>query len=203
MIALIDYDMGNLFSVRKALESVGAEVEILNDAAELANYEACILPGVGNFGEGMEALERKHFKNALRDFARSGKPLLGICLGMQMFLDRSEEAPGVEGLGLIRGSVRRFPDGTGEKVPHMGWNEVTFRKTTPLCHTHGTDHFYFVHSYYVCPDDPADLVGECEYILPFAALIGRDNVLGAQFHPEKSQSAGLALLSDFVKSITR
>ncbi len=204
-VALIDYGMGNLNSVARALRHVGAEVEIVSSAAALAGYPAAVLPGVGNFGDGGRNLENLGFYPALRDFAASGKPLLGICLGMQLMLERSEEAPGVPGLGIIRGEVKRFPDGQGEKVPHMGWNEVFWKSgAADKLFSDGSaggkhDNYYFVHSYYALPESGKNILGKCGYIFPFAAAIGDGGkVFGTQFHPEKSQTAGLSLLKNFV-----
>lgn len=199
-VALIDYGMGNLNSVARALRCIGAEVAVTSSASELSGFPAAVLPGVGNFGDGGRNLERLGFFPAIRDFVNSGKPLLGICLGMQLMLDGSEEAPGVPGLGLIPGEVRRFPSGRGEKVPHMGWNEVVWRTGDPgAAFGSGRDSYYFVHSYYACPREEKHVLGACEYILPFAAAIGDGaNLFGTQFHPEKSQTAGLKLLNAFL-----
>lgn len=194
MIALIEYRMGNLFSVQKALESVGAAVEVVENPAELDRFAACVLPGVGNFGDGAEALRGRGWPDALRRHTAAGKPFLGICLGMQLLLDSSDEAPGVPGLGLIPGRVLRFPDRVG-KIPQIGWNQVRWTGTSPL--TAGLNDgrsFYFVHSFYACPDNPAMTAGICEYGMPFAAALSRGSIFATQFHPEKSQRAGLELL---------
>lgn len=199
MIALIDYNMGNLGSVLKALEHVGGDVRIIENPAELSSFSGCLLPGVGNFGDGMEELNSRGFVEPLKAFVRSGKPFTGICLGMQMLLDSSEEAPGVAGLGIIPGEVLRFPAGS-EKIPHMGWNSVRKLRKNPGAESISDgDYFYFVHSYYVRPRNPEDAVLECDYILPFAAAIGRGNLFATQFHPEKSQDNGLKLLEQFVR----
>ncbi len=200
MIAVVDYDMGNLGSVVKALECAGGEVRVIDRPAELAHFSGCLLPGVGHFGDGMENLARRGFPAALENFIRRGGILTGICLGMQMLLDSSEEAPGVAGLGIIPGRVRRFPEGSGCKVPHMGWNDIRVRHDHPGADGIADgDYFYFVHSYYAEPADPADVVLECDYILPFAAALGHGNIFATQFHPEKSQDAGLLLLGNFVR----
>ena len=198
MIAVIDYGMGNLDSVCKALTFCGGKHELIDHPEDLVRFEGALLPGVGNFGDGMENLRRRGFDRALRAWDAAGKPLGGICLGMQMMLDSSEEAPGVAGLGLIRGAVRRFPAGK-EKVPQIGWNQVV--KVTPHPVTADLadgEFFYFVHSYYAEPADPAEVLLRCEYMLPFAAAVGRRNLFATQFHPEKSQQAGLALLRAFI-----
>ncbi len=198
MIAVIDYGMGNLDSVCKALTFCGGKHELIDRPEDLARFDGALLPGVGNFGDGMENLRRRGFDRALRAWDAAGKPLGGICLGMQMMLDSSEEAPGVAGLGLIRGAVRRFPAGK-EKVPQIGWNRVV--KVTPHPVTADLadgEFFYFVHSYYAEPADPAEVLLRCEYMLPFAAAVGRRNLFATQFHPEKSQQAGLSLLRAFI-----
>ena len=200
MIAIIDYNMGNLLSVSKALEAVGGDIRLVDNAAELDKFDSIILPGVGHFGDGMEHLRSRGFEAPLNKAAQAGKNILGICLGMQMMLESSEEAPGVKGLGLFKGKVLRFPQ-VGEKVPHMGWNNVKFENKHPfMADVPDNSYFYFVHSYYVKVDDPACTVGSCEYINKFTAIIGKDNVCGTQFHPEKSQKYGLRILDNFVKS---
>ncbi len=199
MIALIDYNMGNLGSVLKALEYANGDVRIVDNPSDLDKFSGCMLPGVGNFGDGMEELNSRGFVKPLRDFIHSGKAFTGICLGMQMLMDSSEEAPGVAGLGVIPGKVLRFPSGSA-KVPHMGWNSVRkLREVAGAESVADDDYFYFVHSYYVLPENPFDTVLECDYILPFAAAIGRENIFATQFHPEKSQNNGLKLLEQFVK----
>ena len=197
-IALIDYDMGNLGSVAKALDYLGAECTVVEKAAELERFDACILPGVGSFGDGMEALRSKGFDAVLPRFVGSGRAFLGICLGMQMLLDESEESPGVRGLGLFPGAVRKFRL-DGLKVPHMGWNAVEFSPSSPV--TKGLadgEYCYFVHSYYVSADAP-ECIARCTYGHPFAAMLGKGRCFAAQFHPEKSQRPGLTLLTNFLR----
>ncbi|MDD5698347.1 MAG: imidazole glycerol phosphate synthase subunit HisH [Victivallaceae bacterium] len=200
MIALIDYNMGNLLSVSKALEAVGGKLRLVDRAGELDRFGAVVLPGVGHFGDGMENLRSRGFEAPLRRAAAEGKPVLGICLGMQMLLEASEEAPGIAGLGIFGGKVLRFPR-TGEKVPHMGWNSVKIRHSHPIMQgVPDGSYFYFVHSYYVAVNDPALTVGSCDYITGFTAVVGCGSVCGTQFHPEKSQKYGLAILENFVRS---
>ena len=200
MIALVDYNMGNLLSVSKALEAVGGEIRLVDKADELEKFDSIILPGVGHFGDGMEQLRSRGFEAPLKKAAEAGKSILGICLGMQMMLESSEEAPGVEGLALFKGKVLRFPQ-VGEKVPHMGWNNVKIKNMHPLMvGVPDESYFYFVHSYYVAVDNPECTIGSCEYINEFTAVIGKDNVCGTQFHPEKSQKYGLTMLKNFVKN---
>ncbi len=199
MIALIDYNMGNLFSVTQAFKYCGETPRIVTDAAELMKFDAAVLPGVGNFGEGMLRLRESGLAEKVIEFAGTGRPLLGICLGMQMLLGESDEAPGATGLNLIPGKVRRFPE-MGLKVPQIGWNDVAFKQASVplLAGLEDKNFFYFVHSYYVCPDDAGAVIGETEYGVRYASIIGRDNIYGCQFHPEKSQNCGLQIVKNFI-----
>lgn len=198
MIALIDYGAGNLRSVFKALESVGGDVKIVETADEIAIADAVVLPGVGNFGDGMAKIRERKLEQPILNAISSGKPFLGICLGMQLLLEESEEAPGVKGFGVFKGKVIHFPEG-GEKVPHMGWNDIAVKKQHPCFDgINNEDYFYFVHSYYVDPEDSDATLAVCNYIKPFTAVIGKDNVFATQFHPEKSQDKGLKILKNFV-----
>ncbi len=200
MIALIDYGMGNLLSVSKALESVGGNIEMVDNGADLEKADALVLPGVGNFGDGMEHLRSRGLADVVVSSIKAGKPYLGICLGMQMLLEESEEAPGVKGLGVFKGRVVRFPEGV-EKVPHMGWNSINIKSENQnLSGIPDESYFYFVHSYYAAPKDRDIVIASSDYILEFAAAIGRGNVFATQFHPEKSQNKGLAILKNFVNS---
>ncbi len=199
MIALIDYNMGNLFSVTQAFKYCGETPRIVTDAAELMKFDAAVLPGVGNFGEGMLRLRESGLAEKVIEFAGTGRPLLGICLGMQMLLGESDEAPGATGLNLIPGKVRRFPE-MGLKVPQIGWNDVAFKQASVplLAGLEDKSFFYFVHSYYVCPDAAGAVIGETEYGVRYASIIGRDNIYGCQFHPEKSQNCGLQIVKNFI-----
>ena len=203
MIALIDYGMGNLLSVRKALEHVGGQdVALVDSPAALAGADAVVLPGVGHFGDGAKHLRGRGLDKPIAAAFREGKPFLGICLGMQLLMESSEEAPGVAGLGLVKGGVKRFPAASGLKVPQIGWNGVDFQKRVPCVQgLESGEHFYFVHSYYVAPDDPSLTVGVTDYGISFCACLGADNWFATQFHPEKSQDAGLLILRNFVQSI--
>ncbi|MDR0931506.1 MAG: imidazole glycerol phosphate synthase subunit HisH [Victivallales bacterium] len=196
-VALLDYNMGNLGSVQKALKFVDAEVEVVESAAQLERFNCCILPGVGNFGDGMEHLRSRGFDRAIPALLNRGGYFFGVCLGMQMLLEASDEAPGVSGLGIFKGQVTRFPEGR-QKVPHMGWNSVVFEPNCPLGDGLPEESFfYFVHSYYV-PISAEYTAAKCEYIVPFSACIGDNRCFAAQFHPEKSQRAGLRMLSNFL-----
>lgn len=199
MIALIDYNMGNLFSVTQAFKYCGETPRIVTDAAELMKFDAAVLPGVGNFGEGMLRLRESGLAEKVIEFAGTGRPLLGICLGMQMLLGESDEAPGATGLNLIPGKVRRFPE-MGLKIPQIGWNDVAFKQESVplLAGLEDKSFFYFVHSYYVCPDNAGAVIGETEYGVRYASIIGRDNIYGCQFHPEKSQNCGLQIVKNFI-----
>ena len=198
-IALIDYGMGNLLSVSKALEHVGGTIRLVESPSQIEGASALVLPGVGNFGDGMRNLSSRGFVKPVQDWAASGKPLFGICLGMQMLLEESEEAPGVKGLGVFKGKVVRFPE-CGEKVPHMGWNSIKAGKPPSkfLKDVPDGSFFYFVHSYYAAPVDKSVVAASTSYILDFASALGQGNIFATQFHPEKSQDKGLALLKNFV-----
>jgi len=209
-IAVIDYEMGNLRSVCAALSRLGAEPVVTADAAELARADALVLPGVGAFGDAARALAARGLTDAVRRAAvdaaaGSGKPFLGICLGQQLLFGASEEAPGIEGLGVLPGAVRlvpaKAPDGSVLKVPHMGWNQVTVAHANPLtAGLVGGEHFYFVHSFYAAPERAEDTALACEYGgVRFAAMAARGNLFATQFHPEKSQARGLAMLEAFLK----
>ncbi len=197
MIALIDYNMGNLCSVSNALNAVGAEYKIIDNGADLDKYDKIILPGVGNFGDGMEHLQNRNFVEPLKQAVAADIPFLGVCVGLQMLFDNSEEAPDATGLGIIKGSIIRFPAGV-EKVPHMGWNNVSFKTDHPLLKDVDSDtYFYFVHSYHAAPVNPEEVIGECEYIVKFPAIVGRGKLFATQFHPEKSQAPGLRIYKNF------
>ena len=196
-VALVDYGMGNRRSVEKALEHVGARVRRTADRDEIAAAEAIVLPGVGAFPEAMRRLHSLRLAGTIRERAGAGVPLLGICLGMQLLFESSDEHEGAAGLGLLPGIVTRL-DAPGLKVPHIGWNTVTFERPSTLTDGLGdAAAFYHVHSYACRPRDESDVVGRGEYGERFASIVGRGNVMGAQFHPEKSSLDGLALLRNF------
>ncbi len=198
MIAIIDYQMGNLRSVQKAFEKVGADAQIVDDPRRLAEADRVVLPGVGAFEDAISELRKRGFVEPIRETVASGKPFLGICLGLQLLFDVSYEGGEFEGLGIVRGKVVRFDLPHEFKVPHMGWNEGRFvRKAPHLAGINDGSHFYFVHSYYVVPEDPDLTAIECTYHRPFCAAVWRDNLFATQFHPEKSQSDGLRLLKNF------
>jgi len=206
-IALVDYGMGNIHSIAKALEHVGGRnVQLVKSPEEIAGADRIVLPGVGAFRDCIGALKANGLDAALKEEAGRGTPLLGICLGMQVFMDISLEFGRHVGLGLIPGAVKSFPGdlpSRGFKIPHMGWNDVAFASGSPphpvLAPLQGQQ-VYYVHSFVCVPDDPEHLLAACSYgDYPFASCIGRDNIVASQFHPEKSQKAGLAMLEAFIK----
>jgi glutamine amidotransferase len=201
MIGIVDYGMGNLFSVSKALERLDAEYFISAEDNKLLLADALILPGVGSFRDAMERMPVE----TIKEFAGSGKLLLGICLGMQLLFEKSEENGVTKGLGLLPGIVRRFPGRTPEgksyKVPHMGWNRLEFVRQSPLLKNLQEDYVYFVHSYFVDAEESDVLLAKSDYHEQVSAVVGRDNILGMQFHPEKSSKLGMALLDNFLKMV--
>ena len=198
MIVIIDYGMGNLRSVQKAIEAVGHSAEISGDPDRVRSASKVILPGVGAFADAIAELRRTGLGDAFKEAVASGKPCLGVCLGLQLLFDASEEDGLHEGLGLIPGRVVRFPSAPGLKVPHMGWNTLRIRRPAPLLKGVGeSPSVYFVHSYRAVADDPRDVAAEADYPDPFPALVWRDNLMAAQFHPEKSQRVGLAMYANF------
>ena len=200
MIAIIDYDAGNLKSVEKALQSLGEDVLVTRDRQELLSADKVILPGVGNFGDAMEKLEGFGLVNVIQDVIRQGKPFLGICLGLQLLFERSEEAPGVKGLGILKGEILRIPDGDGLKVPHIGWNSLKLQNQGRLfAGLEEEPYLYFVHSYYLKAADPQIVKAVTEYGVPIDASVEQGNVYACQFHPEKSSRTGLAILKNFAE----
>ena len=200
MIAIIDYDARNLKSVEKALQSLGEDVLVTRDRQELLSADKVILPGVGNFGDAMEKLEGFGLVNVIQDVIRQGKPFLGICLGLQLLFERSEEAPGVKGLGILKGEILRIPDGDGLKVPHIGWNSLKLQNQGRLfAGLEEEPYVYFVHSYYLKAADPQIVKAVTEYGVPIDASVEQGNVYACQFHPEKSSRTGLAILKNFAE----
>ncbi|TMV50960.1 imidazole glycerol phosphate synthase subunit HisH [Paenibacillus mesophilus] len=196
MIAIIDYGMGNLHSVSKAVERLGYEAHVTSNPEEIMAARGAILPGVGAFGDAMDNLRETGLKQTVLQYAASGKPLLGICLGMQLLFAESEEHGRHEGLSLLPGKVIRFRG--PYKVPHMGWNKLSFRKPSPLLEGLMEGYVYFVHSYHAIPEQTADLLATTDYYQAVTAIVGRDNVYGMQFHPEKSGELGMRLLERFL-----
>ncbi|MFT4176130.1 MAG: imidazole glycerol phosphate synthase subunit HisH [Luteolibacter sp.] len=200
-VALIDYGAGNLRSVANALRALDVEPVVVSSPDALEGATHLVLPGVGSFGDCMEQLEKRDLLGAIREWVAAGKPYLGICLGYQILFDASEESPGVKGLGLIRGTVRRFKDLPGLKVPHMGWNSVvpTHPDAGRWAKLGAEPYFYYVHSYFPVPEDESIVAARTTYgDDTFAAAVELPNVLACQFHPEKSQDAGLRLIGNFL-----
>lgn len=201
MIAVIDYGMGNLRSVEKALQSLGYDAQITSDPETVKKAERAVLPGVGAFADCYRGLECSGLKDAVMEYIASGRPMLGICVGMQLLFDRSLEFGEHKGLGVFRGTVDKFPDEItkhGMKIPQMGWNVIDKKKEHPLLDGISTgDYFYFVHSYCVKAEEAGVEALTCDYGINFTAMVIRDNVAATQFHPEKSQKMGLHLLKNF------
>ena len=199
MIAIVDYGIGNLGSVTKGFRHVGAEVRLTGEPEELRLASALVLPGDGAFGATMAEIERRGLIPILREAVEAGTPLLGICIGMQVLFEESEEHGVFQGLGLLPGRVRRFDETL--PVPHMGWNELHAHQPHPLLHgIPDGAHVYFVHSYF-CDAAPEVTIASSDYGRDFAAIVGRDHVLGVQFHPEKSQQVGLRMVANFVRFV--
>ena len=203
MIAIVDYDMGNLRSVQKGFESVGADARIVSAASDIQHAEKVVLPGVGAFRDAIVHIRQQGLLEPIVEAIQSGRPFLGICLGLQLLFDVSYEDGEHRGLGIIPGQVRRFafddhPEGRSLKIPHMGWNQLFWERDCPLLEgLRPGDHFYFVHSFYVLPTEPDDMMGRCDYGGDFTAMIWKDNLYATQFHPEKSQGNGLRILRNF------
>jgi len=197
VIAIVDYGLGNLKSVKSALDRLGVPGAVTSEPAEILAADGVILPGVGAFHRAMQNLAELGLVDTMRQVAASGKPFLGICLGLQLFFTESSEHGQHEGLDIIRGKVVRF--GVGDlKVPHMGWNEVQHARPSPLFEgIEDRSFFYFAHSYYVVPDDPAVVIGATEYGVLYASAVQQGNVFATQFHPEKSGPRGLRMLENF------
>ena len=200
MIAIIDYDAGNLKSVEKALTALGENPVVSRDKETILSADKVILPGVGNFGASMEKLHQYGLAEVIRQVAEKGTPLLGICVGFQLFFEGSTESPGVEGLSLFPGEFVRFPDAPGLKVPHMGWNNLDVKPGARLFKgLESGAYVYFVHSYYLEAGRESDVAAAAEYGVKFVASVERGNVFACQFHPEKSGDTGLKILKNFIE----
>lgn len=204
MITIVDYQMGNLRSVQKAIQRVGGDAEVTSDPKTIANATSLILPGVGGFGEAIAEIRRRDLEQPILDFVATGRPFLGICLGLQLLFETGYEGGIHRGFGILQGDVVRFPSSAGLKIPHMGWNtverpEAFDTETGPdiLTGLPPNPHFYFVHSYYVRPADPSIVALQSDYGQPFCAMIQKGQLYATQFHPEKSQANGLHLLKHF------
>ena len=200
MVAIIDYDAGNIKSVQKAIEYLGEEVIITRDAEVILSASRVILPGVGAFGDAMEKLHKYNLVDVIREVVKREIPFLGICLGLQLLFETSDETPGVQGLGILKGKIKRIPDHGELKIPHIGWNSLSFpnkgRLYEGICEE---SYVYFVHSYYLDAEDKGIVVATTEYGTTIHASVEQGNVFACQFHPEKSSSVGLKILDNFLK----
>lgn len=200
MIAIVDYDAGNIKSVEKALQFLGQEPVVTRGKETLLQAEKVIVPGVGAFGDAMGKMHQYGLVEVLREIAAKGTPLLGICLGLQLFFESSEETPGVEGLGLLPGKIVRIPDKEGFKIPHMGWNSIQINPASRLLK--GIEegaYVYFVHSYYLQAENEADVAATTDYVVNIHATAEHENIFATQFHPEKSGEIGLRILKNFIE----
>jgi glutamine amidotransferase len=198
MIAIIDYDAGNLKSVEKALQYLGEECIVTRDKEKLLKADKIILPGVGAFGDAMEKLHKFGLVDVIHKLVKENKPFLGICLGLQLMFESSEEGPGVKGLGLLPGKIVKFPEKEGFKIPHMGWNSIDVKEESRLFKgVSNNSYVYFVHSYYLQAENENDVAATTEYITHVHASVEHDNIFACQFHPEKSGDVGLRILKNF------
>jgi glutamine amidotransferase len=198
-VGIVDYGRGNIRSVENAFLAIGADTRLITSPDQLSEITHLVLPGQGEFGDCAANLKKQDMFDAIVEWTAEDKPYLGICVGYQLIFEKSEESPDAEGLSILPGTVRRFPD-VGEKIPHMGWNSITpNHPEDPLWADMPADpYFYFVHSYYPDPDEPDHVAATCHYAVTFAAAVRRGNLIATQFHPEKSQHNGLALLRNFL-----
>ena len=200
MVAIIDYDAGNIKSVEKAMQLLGQEVKITRDRDEIMAADHVILPGVGAFGDAMEKLHQYGLVEVIHEVTKKGTPFLGICLGLQLLFERSDETPGVEGLGILKGEILRIPDQPGLKIPHMGWNSLKYPNEGRLFRGIPEDSYvYFVHSYYLKAEDESIVTATTEYSTLIHASVESGNVFACQFHPEKSSDVGIQILKNFVE----
>lgn len=201
MVAIIDYGAGNLSSVKKALDYLGAESEITQDKEKILTASHVILPGVGSFGDAMHSMQERGLVETVKKAALSGKPFLGICLGLQLLFESSDESPDVKGLGILNGKIITIPKDTGLKVPHMGWNSVSLKQNNGIfSNIEDNSYFYFVHSYYLDGADEDVIAATAEYGVTIECAVQKGNLCATQFHPEKSSKIGLKLLENFLKS---
>ncbi|MGL5436893.1 MAG: imidazole glycerol phosphate synthase subunit HisH [Lachnospiraceae bacterium] len=200
MIAIIDYDAGNMRSVEKALQALGEQPVVSRDADTILSADKVILPGVGSFGEAMARLHQYELVDVIQQTAERNIPFLGICLGMQLLFEGSDESPGIKGLDLLKGTILRIPDSEGLKIPHMGWNSLKIRPEAKLFRGIPEDSYvYFVHSYYLKAKDENIVAASTEYSTHIHASVEQNNIFGCQFHPEKSSETGLQILKNFIK----
>ena len=200
MIAIIDYGAGNIQSVYKALKYVGCDCIVTNDKNEIMKAEGAILPGVGSFGNSMDNMNKNGITETVREFIKTKKPFLGICLGLQLLFPESEESPGVKGIDIFKGTVTKIPDGEGLKIPHMGWNSIKLLKKDGIFKgIKDNSYVYFVHSYYLNAENKDIVAAQTEYGVTIDAAVSYENVTATQFHPEKSGEVGLQMLRNFAE----
>ena len=200
MVAIIDYDAGNIKSVENAVRFLGHEVIVTSNAEEILSADHIILPGVGAFGDAMKRLNKAGLEETIRQAVDREIPFLGICLGLQLIFEESEESPGVKGLGLLPGRIRRIPEGDGRKVPQIGWNDLSFPRSSRLfAGIPEGSYVYFVHSYYLEAGDPSDVAARTEYGVSIDAAVEHGKLFACQFHPEKSERIGMQILENFLK----
>lgn len=200
MIAIIDYGAGNIQSVYKALNFIGCECKITKDKDEIINADGAILPGQGSFGDCINSMKDRGIDNAVKEFIKSGKPFLGICVGLQLLFEKSDESPDTNGLGIFKGTITKIPNGEGLKIPHMGWNSISVLKSDGIFkNIEDGSYVYFVHSYYLDAEDKTIVSAQTDYGVRIDAAVTRDNVTATQFHPEKSGDIGLLMLKNFAE----
>ena len=200
MIAILDYDAGNIKSVEKALNVLGEETILTRDFGVIKRADRVILPGVGSFGDAMMHLKKYELDKAIKEVCQSGKPFLGICLGLQLLFDYSEETPGVDGLGILKGGIKKIPNADGLKIPHIGWNSLELSNNGRLFNgIENGSYVYFVHSYFLKAEDESIVKASCEYGTHIHASVESGNVFACQFHPEKSSTVGLKILKNFAE----
>lgn len=198
MIVIIDYGAGNVQSVNKALKHIGCDTVITNDKNLILKSDGAVLPGVGSFGDTVDAMNSYNIKDTVLEYTKSGKPFLGICLGLQLLFPKSEESPDADGLGIFNGTISKIPSGSGLKIPHIGWNSLDMKKNSVLFKgIEKNPYVYFVHSYFLNAEDKSIVSAQTEYGVKIDAAIEKDNIFATQFHPEKSGDTGLKILRNF------
>lgn len=203
MIAIIDYGAGNIQSVYKALKFIGADCKVTSDKDEILNADGAILPGVGSFGDAMDTMTKRGIKDTIIEYTKSGKPFLGICLGLQLLFPESEETPGVKGLDIFKGTITKIPNQTRTlKIPHMGWNNISIKQKNGIFKDiEGEPYVYFVHSFYLKAQDKDIVAATTQYGVEIDAAVQKGNIIATQFHPEKSGEVGLKMLKNFVEMV--
>lgn len=203
MIAIIDYGAGNIQSVYKALRFIGADCKVTSDKDEILNADGAILPGVGSFGDAMDTMTKRGIKDTIIEYTKSGKPFLGICLGLQLLFPESEETPGVKGLDIFKGAITKIPNQNRTlKIPHMGWNNISIKQKNGIFKDiEGEPYVYFVHSFYLKAQDKDIVAATTQYGVEIDAAVQKGNIIATQFHPEKSGEVGLKMLKNFVEMV--